>query len=123
MRRSKRITMDNALDRAVLESFRQLNQDGEPDVLVEVLGLFLEDAPARLDAMTAAVAAGDGPALQRAAHGLKGAAGTIGARSLQAACRELEEMGKHNRLESATAGLDLMRREYERVKAEIDHLL
>ena len=115
--------MKNALDRAVLESFRELNQDGEPDVLVEVLGLFLEDAPARLDAMTAAVAAGDGPALQRAAHALKGAAGTIGARSLQAACRELEEMGKHNRLESATAGLDLMRREYERVKAEIDHLL
>jgi len=76
--------LNPALDPRVIDSLRQLTQDGEPDVLAEVLGLFLADAPARLAAIAAAAQAGDGPALHRSAHALKGAAGTIGASALQA---------------------------------------
>ncbi|HUE87751.1 MAG TPA: Hpt domain-containing protein [Vicinamibacterales bacterium] len=111
------------MDPAVLETLRQLNQDGEPDVLAEVLRLFLTDTPARLDAIGAAVASGDVLALQRAAHGLKGAAGAIGAWSLQAACRALEEIGKRNSLESSIPASEAVRREYDRVQTEIRHLL
>lgn len=115
--------MNRALDPNVLESLRQLNQKGEPDVLSEVLRLFLADTPKRIDAIAEASSRGDATALQRAAHGLKGAAGTIGAVALQAACRALEDLAKGATLGAAVAELDVLRKEYARVKADIEHLL
>jgi len=115
--------MDGALDPAVLDSLRQLNQEGEPDVLADVLGLFLADAPGRIEAIVVAASAGDAAALQRSAHALKGAAGAIGAKALQAACRELEALSKRPGLAPGDADLAELHREYDRVKAEIDLLL
>ena len=112
-----------ALDPEVIDRLRQLTEDGQPDVVKEVLGLFLLDAPTRLQAITAAVAARDAAGLQRAAHTLKGAAGTIGATALQAASRELEEMGRAAAFDRAEAGLAAVQRQYLRLKAEIDQLL
>ena len=43
------MTMSPALDPAVLESLRELTPPGEPDVLKEVLQLFLEDVPGRIE--------------------------------------------------------------------------
>jgi HPt (histidine-containing phosphotransfer) domain-containing protein len=112
-----------ALDPAVLDTLRQLNAEGQPDVLAEVFGVFLADAPARLEAIASAVNSKDAAALQRAAHTLKGAAGTIGAVDLQNACRQLEQMGKQQSFDGAVVALDVLRREYRRVKDEIDQLL
>ncbi len=115
--------LDPALDARVIESLRQLNQDGEPDVLAEVLGLFLAEASARLAAITVAALAGDGPALQRSAHALKGAAGTIGASALQAACGDLEEMGRLGERAPSAEALEAVRRECIRVQQVIGDLL
>ena len=112
-----------ALDAAVLESLRQLNQEGQPDVVREVLTVFLDDGPTRLRAIDDAIRSRDGRAVQHAAHALKGAAGSIGATALQARCRELEEMGKAAALDHA---LDLGRRvheEFERARKEIQEIL
>jgi HPt (histidine-containing phosphotransfer) domain-containing protein len=103
-----------AIDPAVLATLRQLNEDGQPDVVKEVLGLFLIDA---------AVANGDARGLQRAAHTLKGASGTIGALALQRVCRGLEEMARQDALADARSALEEMHREFGRVKDEIDQLL
>ena len=112
-----------ALDAAVLDRLRQLNQAGEPDIVREVLTVFLADAPVRLAAIDDAIRGGEGQTLQRAAHALKGAAGSIGAHALQAYCRELEEIGKAGTLDRAP---DLGRRiheEFARVRAEIGEIL
>jgi two-component system, sensor histidine kinase and response regulator len=112
-----------ALDAAVLESLRQLNQAGQPDIVHEVLTVFLADAPVRVAAIDEAIRSGEGQSLQRAAHALKGAAGSIGATSLQASCRELEEIGKAGTLDGAP---DLGRRiheEFARVRTEIAEIL
>ncbi len=116
------MTAPSPLDPRVLESLRQLNHEGEPDVLTEVLGLFLADGGARLEAIAGAVSAGDGPGLLRSAHALKGAAGTIGASALAAACRELEEMGAKGEFALADEALHVMRREYARVEQVIGGL-
>ena len=115
--------MTPAIDRGVLATLRQLNEDGQPDVVTEVLKLFTGGAPARLQAIEAAVAERNAPALQRAAHALKGASATIGASGLQAVCHELEEMGRHAEFAGAASAVEAMHQEYERVKAEIDQLL
>ncbi|MBA3269998.1 MAG: Hpt domain-containing protein [Acidobacteria bacterium] len=112
-----------ALDLAVVKRLRQLNQPGQPDLVTEVLVLFRADAPARLAAINDAVHSGNGPALQRAAHALKGAAGTIGAHALHDLCKILEEMGKTGVWGGASAAVEETHREYAQLCEEIDHLL
>ena len=112
-----------ALDPAVIETLRQLNEEGHPDVVSEVLGLFLAEAPGRLDAVEAALRDRDASALQRSAHTLKGASGAIGATALQTACRVLEELGKRHALDDAPEAMETVRQEYRRVKDAIDQLL
>ena len=111
------------LDAAVIDSLRRLNEDGQPDVVKEVLGLFLTESAARLDSVEAAVRVRDASALQRSAHTLKGASGAIGALALQAACRTLEDIGKHAAFDEAPAAVESMRHEYRRLQDEINQLL
>jgi len=64
---------------------------GDAALAHEVLTLFAEDSPARLAAVDTAVAEHDLSGLRRAAHAIKGAAATIGARDLAAAAANLEQ--------------------------------
>ncbi len=53
-------------------------------MLAEVLQLFLEEVPPRMDRLRNACAAGNIEEVHRAAHSLKGSAGNIGAQRLSA---------------------------------------
>lgn len=112
-----------ALDARVVDSLRQLGEPGEGDVLAEILGVFVAEAEGRMAAIAAAVASRDAEAVRRAAHALKGAAGTIGATTLEACCRALEELGRNGELQSAPALVEAVQREYVRVRGAIDDLL
>jgi HPt (histidine-containing phosphotransfer) domain-containing protein len=111
------------LDRDVIDSLRQLNQDGEPDLVAEVFTLFLHDAPQRLAAIEAALKARDAVALQRAAHALKGAAANVGAVRLQRLCRELEEIGRSGSADAAAGRLAPLRGAFAELQLAIDELL
>ncbi|QEH31595.1 Signal transduction histidine-protein kinase BarA [Aquisphaera giovannonii] len=75
----------------------------DPEVTREVLGLMLEDVPARLEGLREAVEAGDGRRVAWEAHGLKGAFLTVGANALAAACQELTAAGERG--DSAASAL------------------
>ena len=60
---------------------------------------------------------------QRAAHALKGGAGSIGANALQACCRDLEEIGKAGALDGAPELGRRIHEEFARVRAEIVEIL
>ena len=111
------------IDPAVIASLRQLNQEGEPDVVQEVLTLFLQDAPGRITAIADAIDRGDPAALQRAAHAFKGAAGNIGATALQNQCNQLEVLGKAGTLDGAASWLLAVREEFAGVKTEAEQIL
>jgi PAS domain S-box-containing protein len=66
--------------------------DGDPGIIAEVLDAFLEQAPDDLDRIVRALAEGDLSAARRAAHGMKGACATVGAETLAAACRRIEQL-------------------------------
>jgi signal transduction histidine kinase/DNA-binding response OmpR family regulator len=76
---------------------------GDEELLSDVVRIFLEDCPARLTAITAAVERRDGEAIQLAAHALKGAAGNLAAKGLFEAARVLERLGAESRLDAAEA--------------------
>ena len=81
-----------AVDFVVLLSLEGVQIEGEPDLVVELIDLYAEDAPHRLTAIRGALAAGDAAALRRAAHGLKGSSASLGARQVWMLCERLERL-------------------------------
>jgi len=67
--------------------FGQLAEDLSPDDLRTVLGVFASDVKRLTANLNAAAAAEDVATFRRVAHGLAGAAGAVGAKALEQACR------------------------------------
>ncbi len=85
---------DTPLSPAVLRDLAELAGPENPDFLKEIIAAYLKDLPGRLEAMRAAFAAGAAPALQQAAHALKGSSGNVGAQRLYKICRMIEDIAK-----------------------------
>ena len=64
--------------------------EDDRELLRELVGLFLDDAPPRLTAIHDAVDSRDADGLRRSAHALKGSAGNLAALAVFEAARELE---------------------------------
>lgn len=71
-----------------------VGEEAERALTARLLRTFLVTAPAGLAALQRAVRQGDAAAFEAAAHRLAGAAATLGADGLAAACRALEELGR-----------------------------
>jgi CheY-like chemotaxis protein len=67
---------------------------GDTELLADVSRLFIEEVPAHLREVRAALDDKNGEALRRAAHAFKGAAANFDAAALVSAARELEEIGR-----------------------------
>ena len=77
--------------------------EGDQALFNEVIQLFLEDCPAQLTVIKAAIDSGDAEGLRTAAHTLKGAAGNMSAKKLFEAAMTLERLGAAGRIEAARA--------------------
>ncbi len=112
-----------SIDFSILDDLRSLQDEGEPDLVAEVVQLFLDDSPRRVIAIRAAAVAGDASQLGKAAHGLKGSAANVGAVRLRALCERLEHMGKAGHTAIGAPLVDELEREYARVQAALEPLL
>ncbi len=73
------------------------------DILPELTAIFQSEVRERLDVMHTAVERGDAVRLAEVAHGIRGAAGTMGGSSLAATCARLEQIGRTGAVEGAAA--------------------
>jgi HPt (histidine-containing phosphotransfer) domain-containing protein len=115
--------MSAILDPAVLDVLRSLTAPGEPDVLSEVLRMFLVEVPPRMDRLRNAWASGNIEEVHRTAHSLKGSAGNIGANALFAVCKELDDKSRSGDTTAVGPLIDAVGVEYGRVETEIARLL
>ena len=113
---------DPVLDPVVVIGLRGLTPPGEPDVLAQVLNLFLVEVPPRLDRLRNAWVSGNIEEVRRVAHSLKGSAGNIGARRLYEVCRQLDTRGESGD-RPGPALVDALGVEFGKVEAEIRRLL
>ncbi len=90
------------LDPRVLDTFRKLQEPGEPDIIAQLIDLYLNELPDRLTAVRQAVENRDAARLAKAAHTLKGSSANMGARRAARVCLELERCGKADDLTRAT---------------------
>ncbi len=109
-----------AIDQSVLANLKELQEEGEPDIVEEVGGLFLKHAPEKIAAIENAVAVKDAKALQVSAHSLKSSSAYVGAMGLSAMSKDLEMMGRSGSLEGAEGKIKALAAEYERVKSALE---
>lgn len=114
---------DAVLDPSVIDVLRSLTPPGEPDVLKEVLTIFLVEVPPRLERLRNAQAANDIELIHRTAHSLKGSAGNIGANAMFAVCKELDERSRAGDAAAAGPLIEALGVEYSKVEAEIARVI
>lgn len=89
---------------------------GGEGLVAELVDLFVDDVPPRLESIREAMAAGDPEALVRTAHSLKGSAATLGADGMAELCRQMEVSGRAGEVPRAEGLLESLEAEFERVK-------
>jgi HPt (histidine-containing phosphotransfer) domain-containing protein len=88
----------------------------DPELLRDLVGVFLRESPGLLTAIRTAIAAADAQALHRAAHAVKGAVLVFGADAAVAAAQRLEAMGRQHDLAQAAEVYAELERGVERLK-------
>ncbi|HEX2741931.1 MAG TPA: response regulator [Rubrobacter sp.] len=108
------------LDESVLEGLRELQAEGEPDILEELIEMFLEEVPPQLVAMREAIEDRDASTVEHLAHMLKGSSGNMGALRMAPICGELEEVGAAEDLVRAQRLLEQLEVEFGRVRLALE---
>ncbi|MEE2940016.1 MAG: Hpt domain-containing protein [Planctomycetota bacterium] len=78
------------LDAATFGALQDLAGDDEPDLVRELVALFLRDSAQRIASLKRGLESADVGAVGAAAHALKSSAANVGALEFSGACAELE---------------------------------
>lgn len=109
------VTETQAVDLAVLAIYDDAQIEGEPDFVVELIDLYLNEVPRLFDTIRKAVANRDRSTAKRSAHSLRGSSGNLGVLQMATIAGELE----HLENDYNTVAPELLRsleNEFERVK-------
>ncbi len=102
-----------------MTTFQELKDMSGADFIDELVNTFLEDAPNLVNEMRSALKVNDAEAFRRAAHSLKSNSATFGATRLSGLAKELEMLGKENRLSEAEPKLGPVVEVLHSVEAEL----
>ncbi len=91
--------MNRVLDMKVVEELMSFSDDGDPELLLDLIQMFLDDGPSKVRSITEGLIAGDFELMERAAHSLKGSSGNLGARHLQDACEKMQLASRQHQLD------------------------
>lgn len=101
--RMPRSDCDPVLDSEVLNALKELGGTDEPDLFVEIVDLFIQDAEQQVTHLQGALASGDIRLVERIAHTLKSSSANVGALRFSKLCFELEQLGRAAKVEEAAA--------------------
>jgi HPt (histidine-containing phosphotransfer) domain-containing protein len=107
------------IDQATFDELKQMSGD---DFINELIDTFLEDAPKMIAEIKSAHSANNAETFRRAAHSMKSNAATFGASQLSALAKELEMLGKENRLADTGNRLKALEEAYATVRDELTGL-
>jgi len=111
------------IDGQALASLRQLQREGRPDIVQQVIQLFFKGAAGLLKNLEDGAATGDHELLSRASHALKSASANIGAVVLSSRCKELERLAKSGLVPDAVQIVTAIRDDYRAAEANLtEHL-
>ncbi|MDR2561553.1 MAG: Hpt domain-containing protein [Holophagales bacterium] len=98
--------------------------DGETGLFEELMGIFQQDQPQRLEKLGQAVISGDLATIRDISHAIRGSAGTMGASRLRAAAGLLEAHSTgHPSAASPQVLFELLTRAYEEARLALGEYL
>ena len=107
---------ESVIDQAAFDSLIEMVGD---DFIGELVETFLEDAPGLFAQMNQALVDGDAELFRRAAHSLKSNSASFGAMQLSAQAREMEYLGRDEKLDEAGPKMTQMETAYEAAAAAL----
>ena len=117
-------TLDPVLDPNTIAELHDAQASlGKPSFVADLVGLFRQNAPARLARVQEAIHGRDGQTLELEAHTLKSNCAMLGASRMAAFCAGLEEAGERASFDEASDVLEAARAEFERVLEALGKLL
>jgi HPt (histidine-containing phosphotransfer) domain-containing protein len=93
--------------------------DGQGEMLAEIVREYLTLSEECHADLVRLLGEGDGPAIERTAHTLRGASANVGATGLADMCAELETRAHHGELGDAAWLMEQFGEEYDRVRAAL----
>ncbi|PYN37146.1 MAG: hypothetical protein DME01_05505 [Candidatus Rokuibacteriota bacterium] len=109
--------MDRAAGRPVDLAVAMRWLGGDRHLLSELVSIFVDDGPKRLQAIRAALTASDVRQVEHVAHSLKGSAAILGATGLQTAAVALEDAAHDGHTENGSDLVAQIAQELDRVMA------
>ena len=103
-------------------TFEELKEMSGADFINELIDTFLEDAPKLIEEIRTALIANNADTFRRAAHSMKSNAATFGASQLSALAKELEMLGKENKLYETGDKLMALEAAFASVREELKEL-
>jgi HPt (histidine-containing phosphotransfer) domain-containing protein len=94
------------IDANTLAMFRSMQPAGKPSLLNELIDLYLEHSPERIQDAQKAFNTKDSKLLKHAVHTLKGSSQNLGALQVGKVCREIEELLTANEWEKIETRLN-----------------
>lgn len=110
----------SALDETVFQDLVQAIGEENPEIVLDTILSFLEDAPMYLQNMQDGIAQGNRPEIVRAAHTLKGVSATLGAIALSQICQKLEALGNDEHYPEMMSLLPQLEAEYREVQIALN---
>lgn len=115
--------MTDVINMEVVEELLSLTGEGDPELLVDLIQMYLEDAPHKLSEINAGLADRDWDRVERAAHSLKGSAGNLGAIFVQEDCEILQVASRKHELASMTQGVQQLQDHFKAAQTALQQLL
>jgi HPt (histidine-containing phosphotransfer) domain-containing protein len=118
-----RATDSGVIDPSVIETIRALSVPGKPHVLVDIVQLFLADAPGQLAMLSTAVDAGDADAAWPIAHRLRNRALELGAIRMAPLCSAIELAAHSGSVEHAGPRVETLMHEFGMARAALERAI
>lgn len=113
------IDSEPSIDKTAIDGLRMLEDDSDPNLVAELIDIFIREAPEKLTFLQKALGSQNFKALEQNAHALKGNAGNLGAKRLQKISYEIEKRGRNQSLEDVEFLIKQLCQEFEQVKEEL----
>jgi HPt (histidine-containing phosphotransfer) domain-containing protein len=107
-------TETQPVDLAVLATYDDAQMEGEPDFVIELIEIYLDEVPRLFDTIRTSITNSDRATLRRAAHSLRGSSANLGVLQMAAIAGELEHL-ENNATSVAAELLRSLEDEFERV--------
>ncbi len=117
------MSSETPIDPEAIENLRALTPDDPDSFLRDIIGIFLDDTPARIADLRQSLASGDKDSFTRAAHSIKGSSSNLGATQLREISAELEQRGKAEPISGLVTRVDELERTFGATKQALEKLL